>query len=493
MGTIPLSNTINITVTGAPSGLSNYAVNSIYLLTNEKPLSVEPYIWAVNAQDIINEYGTDSVTAKMATALFTPSQNLRTGTGQVLVMPYKATNATSASVTTVEITSTIINALKEVTDGEITLKIDNIEYTATKLDFSAISQIDDIITILETVNFDCNIEKSGNKIVFTARTYGTASAIALVKTSEPTGTDLYGADYLNGASATTEAGVNATGETLAEALAQAEEIGYCGGIITTQICENSLIIENATAIQSTDHTYFECTQSLKNIGVLGNAINSAGLSKTRLSAYSMGGDIGTRRAVATYATIAQSSNYEGTDTALTMNLKTLTGLEPDLHLSQTYYNLAKLNGVDIYGSTEGLSVVYSFANGGDYTDEATNALWLKKALEVAGFNYLRRTNTKIPQTEPAMAGLKNAYAQVCRQAVINGTATTGLKWNESIPFGNPEDFQRNIEEFGFYIYSLPIVQQSQAEREERKAPVCQIAIKFAGATHSTDGIVTIQQ
>ena len=70
---------------------------------------------------------------------------------------------------------------------------------------------------------------------------------------------------------------------------------------------------------------------------------------------------------------------------------------------------------------------------------------------------------------------------------------TGLKWNVSIPFGDPEDFQRNIEEKGYYIYSLPIAQQNQAEREERIAPVVQIAIKMSGAIHSSNVIVQVQR
>ena len=68
--TVPLSYTINVSVSTTPSGLGEYNSNSICLLTNETPLSTQPYIWAVNAQDAINEYGTDSLTAKMAQALF---------------------------------------------------------------------------------------------------------------------------------------------------------------------------------------------------------------------------------------------------------------------------------------------------------------------------------------------------------------------------------------------------------------------------------------
>lgn len=491
--TVPISYTINVSVAAAPRGLGEYNTNSTLLLTNEQPLSVEPYIWCVNAQDAINEYGTNSLTAKMAQALFTPVPNLRTGNGQVLIVPFSATNATAGSTTTVAITSTIITALKLINNGDLTVTIDGTDYTATGLDFTQINTVEDVVKVLKNQYLDCDIEVvDTNKLKLTSRLYGTSSAVALKATAGGSGTDLYGASYFDGANQVTATGTAQTGTTLAEALAEAEEIGYFGGILTTQILDNAGIEAFASAVQAKDHIYFEAVQSLKNIGTLGSAIKAAGYKKTRLLAKTDEGAIEAKKAIASYATVAQSVNYSGNDTVLTMNLKELTGVKPDSNINSTYYNLAKNNGVDVYANTEGLSCVYSFDNG-YYTDEATCLLWLKKALEVSGFNYLRKTNTKIPQTEPGMTGLKNAYEQRCSQGVRNGTIGVGLEWNDSIPFGNPEDFQRNIREKGYYIYSLPIALQNQAEREERIAPLVQIAIKLAGAIHSSNVIVQVQR
>jgi len=492
--TVPLSYTINVSVSTTPKGLGEYNTNTICLLTNEAPLSSNPYIWAVNAQDAINEYGTDSLTAKMAQALFTPVPNLRTGNGQVLIFPYTATNATAGSTTTIAITDSIIAAIKGVSGlFDLTVTIDTVDYTCSGLNLSKISTVQDIIDVLNNQYLDCDIAIADtNKIKFTSRTYGTSSAVALKATAAGSGTDLYGSSYLNGASQVTATGTAQTGTTLSTALAQAEEVGYFGGVLTTQIMDNAGIQAAASAIQAKDHIYYEGVQSLKNIGTLGAAIKAAGDTKTRLLAKTDEGANICKQAIATYATIAQSTNYSGANTALTMNLKELTGIKPDGNINSTYYNLAKTNGVDIYATTEGLSCVYSFDNG-YYTDDATNLLWLKKALEVSGFNYLRKTNTKIPQTESGMVGLKNAYETVCTQGVRNGVIGEGLKWNDSIPFGDPEDFQRNIQEKGYYIYSLPIAEQSQAEREQRIAPVVQIAIKLSGAIHSSNLIVQIQR
>lgn len=490
--TVPLTYTIDVSVSTAPKGLGEYNVNSICLLTNEQPLSTAPYIWAVNAQDAINEYGSNSLTAKMVQAFFTPVPNLRTGNGQVLIFPYTGTNATSGTATSAAVDSDAITAFKLVSNGDFTIEIDGTSTTLTGLNFTNITTVQDIVDVLKNRYLDCNIEVTDtNKIKFTSRNYGTTSTIELKATTSGTGTDIYGASYLDGANQVTVDGVAETG-SLTDALAAAEEVGYFGGVLTTQTLTNAGINTFATAVQAKDHIYYEAINSLTNIATLGAAIKAAGLTKTRLLAKTDQGSVISKIAIATYATIAQSTNYSGADTALTMNLKELTGVLPDYNINSTYYNIAKQNGVDVYATTEGLSCVYSFDNG-YYTDDATNLLWLKKALEVSGFNYLRETNTKIPQTESGMTGLKNAYEQRCSQGVTNGVIGLGLQWNDSIPFGDPGDFQRNIEEKGYYIYSLPIAKQNQAEREQRIAPLVQIAIKLAGSIHGSNVVVQVQR
>lgn len=488
---VPLSYTVNVNIATTPSGLGEVNTNTVCLFTNESPLSVNPYIWAVNAQDVINEYGTDSLTAKMAQALFTPVPNLRTGNGQVLVFPYGGVDATSGYIRTEEIDDEKITAFQAVANGKLTIAIDGTNNVLTGLDFTNVSKVEDIVEILKNQNLDCDIEVEDDKIKITSRTLGTSSTVELKTTTEGGGIDISGEDYLGTPEAEVE-GVKETGETLSQAIARAEEVAYFGGILTTQLISRSGIQGAARTVQGLDHVYYEAVTALHDISTLGELIKEAGLKKTRLVAKTDEGKVEAKIALATYTTIAQSSNYSANDTALTMNLKELTGVLPDYNINSTYYNLAKEHGVDIYASTEGLACVYSFDNG-YYTDDATNLLWLKKALEVSGFNYLRKTNTKIPQTEQAMVGLKNAYETRCIQGVRNGIIGTGLKWNDSIPFGDPEEFQRNIEEKGYYIYSLPIAQQSQAEREGRIAPVVQIAIKLAGAIHNSNVIVQVQR
>ena len=65
-------------------------------------------------------------------------------------------------------------------------------------------------------------------------------------------------------------------------------------------------------------------------------------------------------------------------------------------------------------------------------------------------------------------------------------------WNDPTTFGNPEDHIRNIAELGYFIYSVPISQQSQIDREARIAPSTYIACKDSGAIHSSDVTVYVE-
>ena len=97
---------------------------------------------------------------------------------------------------------------------------------------------------------------------------------------------------------------------------------------------------------------------------------------------------------------------------------------------------------------------------------------------------LKTTNTKVPQTPRGMEGLRNSYSAVCQQA-INANILAPNNWNSIDTFGDPETFRNNIRDKGYYVYNIPISEQSQNDRDDRKAPLIQIAIKFSGAIHSS--------
>lgn len=200
-----------------------------------------------------------------------------------------------------------------------------------------------------------------------------------------------------------------------------------------------------------------------------------------------------RYMAAAYAGRAMSVDFTGSKTTLTMQGKSLNGIVPDTAITQTILNTCSTLGVDTYGSYgqsgEYTGVVFSTGANG-FFDDVYNLDWLVFALQIAGFNAIVQTDTKIPQTDAGMALLRGAYIAVLTQAVNNGYIAPGA-WNSSSVFGSPVDLIRNILNIGWYIYSLPVNSQSEALRQQRKAPVIQIAIKLAGAVHSTSVVANI--
>ena len=150
---------------------------------------------------------------------------------------------------------------------------------------------------------------------------------------------------------------------------------------------------------------------------------------------------------------------------------------------------AEAAGADIYASIEGLSKVLSFG-ANKYFDQVFNLIWFCKKLEIDCFNYLAMSSTKVPQTEMGADGFDNVCRKVCAQAVLNAYAAPG-EWTISDTFGDPATFKQNITEQGYYVWHSPVANQSAAERAGRKLPLCQVALKEAGAVHGASVLVYI--
>ena len=490
MAEIALTNTANITLASVPSGVAEPSINSIALFTIETPSQTGAYTAHVSSSTVGELYGTSSLTYKMAQAIFSQTPNLRTGDGTLYVIPYVGTSATSTTWTSPNISSAL-STFQAVTNGSLKLTLDGgTAVEVTGLDFSNVQNVADIAKVIADAGFDMFVEATTNGVKFTSKRFGSESSISF--SSASAGTDIGGSAYLNGSGGTVVAGVDSTSqETLAEAIARIKNTISFGGVLTTQVVDNADIATIATAVQAENMLYIEGTCSLENIAILGNTIKAAVNTHTHIIAYSNGiADM--KCAIAAAMSRALSVNWAGVNTANTLNLKQLAGIQPDLNLNQTYFNNAKQYGVDLYGSTQGYSCYYSFDNGA-YIDEIVMNMFLKSKLETGIFNALATTNTRVPQTETGVNVVKTAIQNILIQGVRNGYIADG-KWNSlSNRFGNTEDFDANIAQHGYYIYSQPVSQQSQADREARKCPLVQIAVKRSGAIHSVTGEVILER
>lgn len=283
-------------------------------------------------------------------------------------------------------------------------------------------------------------------------------------------------------------------ETLSEAITRLSSEIYFEGILTTRAV-TVLEAQNAsTLVQGMKNRIYAFPQS--DVSALSGAFNNIkNNTYTKCLLYTFGEDaeekaLNSRLFAAAYLSRGLAVNYNGSNSTITMNLKDLAGIQADTNISETILAQCEAVGCDCYPSIEGLAKVISFAQGGLYFDQVTNQIWLVNTIQRDVFNALATTGTKIAQTDPALEIITKAIRKVCKQAVVNGMAAPGT-WNGET-FGDYEDFHRNITEFGYYIYHLPVAEQSQTDRQARKAPAYSIAVKESGAVHSANILIYIE-
>lgn len=474
---LSINNVVTVSLAAAQSGLSDYNVNNLAILTDEATnasfgsLGYKTYL---NASEVATDFGSDSVTYKMATKVFAQSPNILNGGGYLAVIKYAEGVAAKGTITF----GANPTANDTITIGSTTLTFKASASLATDVQIgqTLADTLQDVVAKTITGVSLSYTEDGVLNVVATA--LGTSgNSIALAKSG----------DEITVSGATLEGG-SAT-ESTAQAIQRAEGLVPFFGVISERTLGTEEIETAAAYVQTVNKMFGYILSDANELQAGGffKKIAQLGYTHSRGLFYSD----------ATYALDflsgyfgrLLSTNFEGSNTVQTMHLKDITGVVADPNLDQTSLNLAKANGADCYANIAGLAKVFcSGAN--QFADQVYNLAWLIGKIEVAGFNVLATVSNKIPQTEAGMDILKGAYRLVLDQGVRNGYLAPG-KWNRVDKFGDIDAFDQNIEQVGYYIYSSPVALQSASDRNARKAPLVQIAAKEAGAIHSTSVLLYI--
>jgi len=280
-------------------------------------------------------------------------------------------------------------------------------------------------------------------------------------------------------------------ETVTAAITRLSSLVQFFGVLVTEAVQPADLLTAADLIQDDNKIGFWpfVVQADIQSGGTADQLRTGSLDQNRALYYGSGVELDGFKLAAAYASRALSVDFSGSNTTITMHLKDLVGIQPDPTLTPTILSLAQAAGADVYASFQGVPKVFT-AGANGFFDRVYNRIWFVSSIQIAGFNILAETSTKIVQTEQGLDVLKGAYRRVCEQAVANQYAAPG-EWDDPNRFGNIADFDRNIEERGYYIYSQPVSQQDPTARAARQAPLVQIALKEAGAIHSAAVIVNI--
>lgn len=160
-------------------------------------------------------------------------------------------------------------------------------------------------------------------------------------------------------------------------------------------------------------------------------------------------------------------------------------------LSDNQGSILEAKNCNVFAEYDNSTSIIQFGvvSSGQFIDTIQGLDWFQNAVQTACYNVLYTSTTKVPQTDAGVNQLTNACSGACNAAVNNALAAPGV-WNGP-SFGSIQTGQylKN----GYYVYAPSVSTQSQADRDARKSPPIQIALKLAGAIQSLDVLVTVNQ
>lgn len=496
-----ISNIISVTL--LPEGLlaARDNMNVVAIMTSQQdgPLSsANRYALYSDIGSVGTDFGTGSDMYAHALAFFGTSPN-PTNAGGLLVAGYwrgasESVAATAAVLTGAQLNeTTVISQLQAISDGTLDIDVDGVTVNVTALDLRSVTDLDDVVVLLDnevsgitgaTVTVDAY-----NRVVVTSDTTGATSLITVV--SDPgTGTfvgTLLGLAAGTGAVAVQGAAADVlAAETQLAAAAALKALVNIKGLtfIDADTDPNRLLM--AAWAQANSVLVYEVFSGAAYLDVDPDTnvvweIKLAGSTNYRML-YSAANN---RKMAASYMARAHVVNFNAERSALTMHLKTLSVAAEDY--SQSEITAAKTVGLDIYTTIKTTPVVLT-SGANDFADNRYNILAYIDAVQTDMYNLLKQTGTKIPQTQRGVNQMIDQGNKTTRGFIRAGVFAPGT-WSSPDYFGDLDTFNRNISENGFYWLAGSLADQPQADRQDRKSPVLQAAVKNAGAIHSADIII----
>lgn len=490
-----INNVINVALIPEGVTAARDNMNVIALMTSEQGVlsSAERYRTYRQLQAVEADWGTASAVSQYAAAVFGTQPNAVNAGGALVVGYYRgqeeAVPATAAVLTGVQLAEpATMAALNAISDGSATIQVDAVGEIISGVDFRTAVDFDDVADILDAELSGATVEHVNGRFVVTSDTTGASSVLGYAEpyTSGTFIGDILalsggsGASLVQGAAADTlptetkpeglsavKAEVAFKGAAFIEPMLDAEALDVAAWASANSVLVYNVFSGTSYLQVATDNPVWQ--------------IKLAGQSEFRCL-YSKSGN---RKLAATYMARAHTTNFAGDGSAMTMHLKSLS--VPAETYSQTEIDSAYRVGLDIYTTIKDVPVVLA-SPANEFVDNTYNLVAFVDAVQTDMFNLLARSDTKIPQTRSGVQTLVDQGEKTTRGFVRAGVFAPGT-WTSPDSFGDIDVFRRAIEEDGFYWLAGSLEDQPQADRQARKSPVLQAAVKNAGAIHRVDVII----
>lgn len=480
--TLPVNRIVDVTIQMSPLAAATRNFGAMLIVGASDVIDTQERIRAYSSvTDIANDFGTSAPEYQAAVAFF--AQSPQPTTVQVGRWARSATSGLYKG----KILSTSDQEMDNFTTisaGAFDVTIDGSVVNVTAVNLSAQSNLNGVASqVSAALQSKGTCVWNGQQFVIKSASTGRTSTVSTV-----TSTQLSQAMGLDSGTMVT----GAPAETLEEATVALLDINTWYGAFYTGDIEDQDVINTAALISASTPSHI-CAFTLKETDELdGTQTSSLGYELAQLGnnrvlpMYSSTNDNAAMSVLGRMSTV----NFEGSNTTITLMFKQCPGVEPE-YLKTSQANALQRNNVNVFAAYQNDTSIlqYGTMSGGWYIDEVHGLDWLQNRVETDLWNLLYTSTTKIGQDESGMTAILSTVNSSLEAGVRNGLIAPGV-WNGD-EFGTLK--RGDTLTTGFYVYIQPLEEQAQADREQRKAPPIQIAVKLKGAVHSIDVTITVNR
>lgn len=387
----------------------------------------------------------------------------------------------------------LMSAWTVIDDGSFTISFDGAEEDVTGLDFSAQTTLNGVAAIITAALSGGVVTWDGDKFIATSDTTGIDSTVSYA-TAEGTGTDISAQLKLTSATASAAPVDGYDVETPLEAITalyNESSDWYVASFAAATMPTDDQLVDVAAFIQaaSISRVLFCTDQASGEFDPIATDLLSQRLKELEYDRSAVQASTENAYALCSTAGAMAGVDFTGSNTARTYMYTDQPGVIAE-YVTETQMDFLNANNCNVYAHVDNDTSIflYGVMSYNLFIDERQGFDWMQNSIQVAVYNELRG-NPKIPQTDSGVTQIMAAVAAVFNQGVTNGLIAPGIWTGPS--FGTIVTGQ-NLE-LGYAIYAPPVSSQLQADREARKSPLIQCAVKLAGAIQTVDIQVNVNR
>lgn len=483
--TLPVSDVVDVQIVMSPQAAALRDFGATLIIGTSDVIDVETRIRTYASTElpqIATDFGSTAPEYLAAVAFFSQSPQ----PGEVQIGRWAKT-ATSGQLigSILSTTQQEISKFTGITDGAFDVTIDGQVVNVTGVDLQSQSNLNGVASqVTAALQSKGECLWNGQQFVIKSATTGATSTVATVTMTELS--SALGIDK----GTTSVAG--AAAESLVDAInALIDRPSWYMAFLAAEYEDAdamaaSAVIEAAAPSRVIAYTLSDTAELNPNQTTsLGYQLKNAGYNHT-ITAYSSTNPAAAASILGRMATV----NFLGSNTTITLKFKQCPGVTAEnLTLSQA--NALRENNVNVFVAYDNGTAILQEGTmaGGWFIDERHGLDWLQNYVQMAVWNLLYTSTTKIGQDDEGSTQLVATVSEALEQGVRNNLISPGV-WN-SDGFGALK--QGDTLSTGFYVYIQPLEEQSAAEREARKAPPIQCAVKLTGAIHFADVTINVNR